>query len=98
MIITGDGIVSYKGKLMSEETYLAIRAKEEKDVKTKNVKLSLVEITKDVFDEISNQDGNYFQNSCIFDDDTDNLLSFMDLDFSFYGDNNFHYFRIDKKR
>ena len=35
MMITGDGIVSYKGQLMSEETYLAIRAKEEKDVKTK---------------------------------------------------------------
>ena len=30
MMITGDGIVSYKGHLMSEETYLAIRTKEKK--------------------------------------------------------------------
>jgi hypothetical protein len=56
------------------------------------MKLELKEITKEQFDEISNREGNYFQNSCVFNYDSDNLLAFMDL-----YDNKFSYWKVVKK-
>ena len=55
------------------------------------MKLELKEITKEQFDEISNREGNYFQNSCVFNYDSDNLLAFMDL-----YDNRFSYWEVVK--
>lgn len=55
------------------------------------MKLSLVEITKSEFDKISEQEENYFQNSCVFNEDTDNLIAFMDL-----YDNKFSYWKVVK--
>lgn len=56
------------------------------------MKLELKEITKEQFAEISEKEGNYFQNSCVFNYDSDNLLAFMDL-----YDNKFSYWEVDKK-
>ena len=53
------------------------------------MKLELKEITKEQFDEISEKEGNYFQNSCVFNYDSDNLLAFMDL-----YDNKFSYWEV----
>ena len=56
------------------------------------MKLSLVEITKQQFEEIGDREENYFQNSCIFNYDTDNLIAFMDL-----YNNKFSYWEVVKQ-
>lgn len=60
--------------------------------------LKVNEITEDEFKKLCESDETYFQESCVFDADTENLLAFMDLDFSFFNDNEFHYFKISKER
>lgn len=38
--------------------------------------MELVEITEKEWNEIDTQNGSYFSNGCIFDEETDNLVAF----------------------
>lgn len=48
----------------------------------KQIKLCLVRISKAEFERLSNCEETYFQNSCIFEEATDNLVAFINI----YGD------------
>lgn len=53
--------------------------------------MKLKEITKSEFEEISNKYNTYFQNGVIFDDLTDNVVAFENLEYE-----KFTYWKVEK--
>ena len=63
-----------------------------KTIQQRKTELELKEISKEDFDKLSAAGYTYFQESCVFDSASENLLAFAEWN---YG--TFHYYRIERR-